>query len=292
MKYILTILMLSYLLTACSDSFSTVVEVDPPEFEKQLVVGAFLDLNESRSEFFIGRNVSIFENSDTENFQINDASVTILREDGEIVNSKADDVFPQFHANYSISNPLDFYVVDKDYTFTIEHPDFPVSSTTLRFPKLGQVENVVFVYEDGVDEDGDDSSSITFDIVDVSNVDNYYELSIGIENLNFRLSTIDPSATEGSSSKNLLFSDETFDGERKSIQVKFDRSSYPEEGGVQINFNWDSVNEGYYNFVKSLNRQQNTQDNPFASTVPVFSNLNNALGTIGLRARNRIGFTP
>ncbi len=292
MKYILTILVFSYLLTACDDSFSTVVEIDPPEFESLLVVGAFLDLQESTSEIYVGRNRSIFENGENEDFKVNDAIITILREDGEFIRSEAGDVFPQFNTNYFIGNPLDFYEVDTDYTFTIEHPDFPMSSTTLRFPKLGQVENVVFVFEDGVDEDGDDSSSITFDIIDEPNVDNFYELSIRTENTNFRLSTIDPSAIEGSSSRNLMFSDETFDGERKSIQVKFDRFSYPEEGGVEINFNWDSVNEGYFNYFKSLNRQQNAQGNPFASTVPVFSNLNNALGTIGLRARNKIDFTP
>ena len=287
-RYLFGIIILSSFLSACADTFSTVVEIDPPAFEEQLVVGAFIDLKESTSEFFVGRNVSIFESGDDDIFKVNDATVTVMREDGETIRSEADDVFPQFSTNYFIGNALDFYEEERDYTFTIEHPDFPSSSTTIRYPSLEAVENIVYVYNDGVNESGDDSSSITFDIIDPPGVKNYYELSIS----SFRLSTIDPSAIKGSRTGNLLFSDESFDGERKSIQVKFNRLSYPEESGLEIKFNWDSVNEGYYKYVKSLNRQQETEGNPFASTVPIFSNLNNALGAIGLRARNRFVFTP
>ena len=61
---------------------------------------------------------------------------------------------------------------------------------------------------------------------------------------------------------------------------------------MPIFLNWKSINEGYFNFTKSLQRQDETRDNPFATTVQVSSNLNDALGTIGLSARNTVEFTP
>jgi len=302
MKYILTIIILSFLLAACSDTFSTVLEIDPPEFEQQLVVGSFINSGETSTEFFTGTNRGIFDNSDFEEYKVDDAKIFITKEESGQTFSLEEhgEKTPELRTNYRIYVPMTFYEPNHDYTFRVQHPVYPESVTTLRIPGIGQIENIVYKYEDGlleaeendVFEENVDASSISFDIVDEPGVENYYELGIRTQLFRFRLSSIDPSVDNGANSRDLSFSDQTFDGEIKRIKVKFNRNEYDPASGEEISFHWDSVNKGYHNFNKSIERQGEIEDNPFVTPVPVYSNLNNALGTIGFRVRNTIKFTP
>ena len=163
------------------------------------------------------------------------------------------------------------------------HPDFPVSETELVFPNPSVIENFEFTFEAGIDIDGDEISRLSFDVLDEAGVENFYEIRMNIDGAIVSLSTVDLSGAEGFDSRNVIFSDETFDGERRRLSVSFSRFFWNPAFSDDIIIAWSSVNEGYFELNKTLRLQLDTDDNPFTSAVQLNSNVNNALGVIGFK---------
>jgi len=248
-----------------------------------MVVGAILNKGTAGTDFYVGRNRAFLDNGDFSDYNLSDAAISIEKlATGELLEDFQEKLQAGATFNYEAIQLATFYEPG-EYRFRVEHPSYPVSETVLEFPKKGTVENFEFRYESGSDLEGNPTSKLSFDVIDEAGVDNYYTLSIEIDGRTLRLSTLDISSAEGNDSRNLLFSDETFDGERKRIDVRFDRFFWNPNVSEEIIVSWTAVNEGFFLLSKTLELQQITSDNPFSAEVQVFSNVNDALGVIGFR---------
>ena len=290
--YILFIILSISLFYSCGDSFTQTLDIDEPEFKSQMTFFTRSTLGDTLVEYLVGRNVGIIQSGPETNYFLQDAELSILRlPAGPRFNFKEHGVW-NGSGYYTLQGlQKDFFQEGQKYRYELSHPEFTNSITELTFPKLGSITNIEYKFEGGLDEEGDEASSINFDILDLAAEENYYELELLKYNHENDLMphsiwifTIDPTAIKAIPDDHLFFSDESFDGEAKNIEIKFDRWNYDPDSGARLELRWRSINKGYYDYVKTLSRFSDTQDTPFISPVQVSSNVNDALGAIGLRA--------
>ncbi len=290
--YLLVSILSGFFLGSCGEALSTRLEIDPPEFESQMSLTTFIDAYNVQVNMFIGRNRGILDIDDFDEYGLDDAKLTITKEsEGISIDTEKDGFVPTSGPfNYSlIFFNNEFFEPGDQYTFLLEHSDFESSITTLEFPTQGAVlENIVYKREDGLDEEFDQASSITFDIVDDPAKNDYYELEAatvggGGNDLSFWISSLDPVARKGRPIDNILISDNTFNGERKTITIRFDRFLYNPEINDNIELRFRTVNEGFYKNSISLAKYYETEGTPFTSPVQVHSNVNKALGNISFK---------
>lgn len=295
MKYIfyLSILLASlFLLSNCGDSFSTVVDVEPPEFVPKMTISSFINDQDSVINFYVGRNRDILVEGEFEEYDLDSASITVEKlSSSEIISGIPEDPFSirGFTYNYFLEVPDQFFSGGESYTFEISHPDYDVSTTTLQFPEAkDNLTNIVYNQNDGVDVEGDDNSSVRFDIVDDPATEDYYEIELFSEGGNgnfgsFWIETTDPSGIKGFPNDNLLFSDQSFNGETKSIKVKFDRWNYDPVVDPPLKLIWKTLTKDAYEYSLSGRRYNDTDGTPFLSPVQLHSNVNGALGNISMK---------
>jgi len=294
MKLFKYIFFSSILVMLSCDSLTTTLDVEETDFvADQMVVSAIIGQGDYSADIHVGENRSFLEEGDYNEYNLPGASITITKEaTGETIEPDMFVEDPQSSTeNYRSEFLNDFFFVPGDYTFRVEHPDYPLSETTLALPGPEEIENIEFEYDGGIDVEGDETSTVTFDILDGPGAD-FYELQIYIDGQHIRLETIDPVGQRGYDYRTLLFSDETFEGERKRVEVNFSRYSWNETESEELRVVWYSVNEGYYLLSKAVRRQQDTRDNPFATAVQINNNVNDALGVIGLRSYNEYILNP
>ncbi len=288
---LLFLLSLILLLDSCGDSFSTVLEIDPPEFEKQMSLFADISAGDQSVVFWAGQNRGILETGSWEDYDITGANLSITNIDSGINYDSTNVIFGFNGENYLYRNlDEDFFRDSDSYDFVLDHPDFEPLSTTLTFPRQGKLENISYEYEDGIYLEGDEASSITFDIVDDPDEANFYELELfrqtgpmsSQSSRELEIFTTDPTGLKGFPDENLFFSDESFNGQRRQIIVKFDRFRFDPESDDELVLKWRSINEGYYKYRISLERFLDTDETPFVSPVQVFSNVNNGFGVVSL----------
>ena len=78
-KSILYIIAISFflILTSCEDFFETTLELDPPPFEKTLVIDHLAYTGRDTIDFRISTNAGILENIEIYDLNINDAEVKL-----------------------------------------------------------------------------------------------------------------------------------------------------------------------------------------------------------------------
>jgi len=285
------------IIQGCGDSFSSVIEIDSPEFDSQLSVTGFVNAGEPLLNLEIGRNLGILTDSDAEDFAVDDAFVSITKlSNGIEVNSQFD-TFPGTDTpkgDFILLFPdTTFIEAGESYTFLVEHPDFDSSETTLDCPVEGaMLSNLRYSREGGLLSDFEEASSISFDITDLANGPGYYQLSgrvsrQGILSSTFDMESTDPIAQKAFPRDDIFISDDTFDGETRTITIRFRRFFYNPDDDDYIELILSSISEGTFNFSRSLERFDATNGVPFASPVQVSSNVNNAQGNLGLAIQTR-----
>lgn len=295
MRNLFGLILLVGMLSGCDDSFSTVIEIDSPTFEAQMTINSFVLSGDDNVRFYIGTNLGILEATQREDYYLSNATITITRSEDGVSYNSIDNGIEKVNSslNYEMFDidPL-FFLPGKTYIFMVEHPDFPTSETSLTFPLRGELANLEYKFEDGIDEDGDKASSISFDIVDDNTTSRYYELEMRSNNGSFFLTSLDPASTDGDNFEAIFYDNSNFSGDSYTSKVRFDRWSYTPDSGEAIDVKWTSVNKDYYEYSKSIVKHRDAQDNPFSTPVPVYSNLQNAIGVIGLGVANEFEFTP
>lgn len=289
--YLFSLVVLASVLGSCGDALSTRIEIDPPEFEEQMSLTTFIDAYDVQVNMFLGKNRNILDTGGFNEFGLEDAKLTITKvSEGISLDSEVDGISTiNGPFNYSLvffNN--EFFVPGDQYTFRLDHKDFESSITTLDFPTKGAVlGNIVYKREDGLDAEFDQASSISFDIVDDPAKNDFYEIEAftagGFNNLSFWISSIDPVARKGRPDDNILISDESFNGERKRITIKFDRYLYDPALADHIELRFRTVNEGFYKNSISLAKYYETEGTPFTSPVQIHSNVNGALGNVSFK---------
>jgi len=288
-KYIAFAVVTCFALSNCGDTFSVVSEIDPPEFEDKMSVSSFISSEDTMVNVFVGRNKNIFNQGGVDDYGLDGTAISIVKEASGESLSLEQILGPQRTYNYTFSKvDMGFFEPGLNYTFTVDHPDYDKSVTTLAMPaQRKNLENIKVSENDVTTIEGDDSSRVTFDIVDPADTNDYYELEIAIKgrgiNTNYTrfLETIDPVGVRAYPQDNLLISDATFNGQTKNLAVTFDKGLYNPKNDTLV-IRWKSLNRGSYEYAKSLIRHLDTQNAPFLSPVQIHTNVNDAIGSINL----------
>ncbi len=292
---LVSIFIICLFIHGCGDNFSQIIQIDPPEFESQLSVTGFVNAGEQFMLLGIGRNLSVLSDSNSDDFELNDAFVSITKlSNGIEVNSTEDTLFSVEDGVYFLGFPDSTFIESgEDYTFLIEHPEFENSETTLACPVEGAVlSNIRYDFEGGLTNDFEESSSISFDISDVADGPGFYQLSgrvmrEGFLSSTFNMESTDPIAQKAFPRDDIFISDETFEGETRTMTIRFRRFFFNPEEDQYIELTLSSISESTFNFSRSLQRFDATNGVPFASPVQVTSNVNNGQGNIGLATQTR-----
>jgi len=142
-KYIYSLIAFVLLLTtySCDNFFETTLEIDPPPFQKQLVLHTYLSNLDTAITAMVSENIGLLESRDTLAY-INDAVVEVLI-DGT-VKYRLDYVSNREgrFENYRISglDPQD--LIDKEVEFRVSHPDFIAISAKQSMPSFVPLKSV------------------------------------------------------------------------------------------------------------------------------------------------------
>jgi hypothetical protein len=277
----------AFCLSSCEDFFETQIDIDPPEVVPKLVVNTFINLEQDSVGFFIRTNEPLGSETSTSLTNI-EAEITIENVSDNVTITADKNTQSPIPYNYLNSNiNTDFLNADDEYLFTVRDlsGDYPTASAQVRFPSKSTIKNIEYKYEGGIREDGDEASSfkITFD--DPVDEKNFYEIGIIRDydpnrpsSYDFA-SSIDIAASKGFINDFVLLTDESFNGEEKTIELKTFRNSVD---NIPFHIGWRNVTEDYFKYSKTLRAQGDFGDNPFSSIVQVFTNVENGLGIVSL----------
>lgn len=299
MRNILFFLLISAGLSSCSEDFlSQTLEIDPPEYDKQLVVHGFGNNLDSFFRVSVTRNFGILENVPDTAWAIRNATVEVL-EDGQVKASLAMAPAPQRPEVYEALVLPGFFQPGKSYQLRVSHPDFETVTSSQVMPQPVQVDSVRFRQKAGIDTDGSKLSAVDVFLKDAPGVDNYYEVRVLIRypQLEFSYDSLGqvvidtigyqeyPIDLVGSDDPNavltfgdgLAITDRFFDGQ----SYRFVARMY-ETGGYTLRVYVRTVTREYYSWALSAEQKYNSEDFPFAEPITTYSNLENGIGAFGL----------
>jgi hypothetical protein len=289
-KSILYIIAISFflILTSCEDFFETTLELDPPPFEKTLVIDHLTYTGRDTIDFRISTNAGILENIEIYDLNINDAEVK-LTVNGQSYVAKINAQAVTYY-NYAVILPSPLKQGD-ELSILATHPLYGQASSTFKFLPETDILSAVFYEDGGLDQNGDERSKVSVKFMDKPGK-NYYAVQIIAPFFNNQIrptsvSSLDPAVFESHERYTVLLTDDGFDGKEKILD--FQTYRIPEDwakGNVKLV--WYGISEDYYKFSRSLNAHQNTADNPFGTPVPVTTNINGGTGIFAGHTRQVI----
>jgi len=282
----------AFCLSSCEDFFETTIEVETPDALPKIVVNTFLQPEQDSIGIYVGSNLPLSSTEASVDFERINADITIENlTNGSTITAqyREIDMAKLLPYNYVNTNIDQSYFNNSDeYLFTISDiaGQYPTVTTQATFPTKSIIKTTDYEYEGGIREDGDQASSFTITFDDPAGENNFYEVAIirGYDpSRNFNrveyTSTIDLAATKGFENDYVLLSDESFDGQEKTLELKIFRKSNDD---FKFSLLWRDISEDYFRYSKTLNTQSNLGDNPFASIAPVYTNVENGLGIVSL----------
>lgn len=281
----LYILALCFILTGCEDFFESTIELDPPPFEEKIAIHLFGSTESPIMTASIFAHYPIEEDKTLQETSLDDAQLNFYK------NGNLRGTFQLLQSgslqNYGFDNVED---LEEGQTYAIEvtHPDYPdVYRASQVVPFKSPLMDLGFQEEGGVDIDGDEASEVSVVFQDPADEVNYYEATILLQDdfseryYDTYTSSTDPSASRGHLYDALVISDESFNGEKKRLNLQMYRTSEAELEG-KLFVRWRNVTEDYYRFARSLNRFDEIGENPFTSPIQIYSNIENGTGIFSL----------
>ncbi len=311
---VLAVLMVGALGLAACD-FDQVVDVDVPEEPPRLVVGGFLAAD-SVFSLRLGRSVPALApedpfGEDGTRRRVTDATVRILAADGGLVAELAHvggapgpEGLPYERGTYRAVNGATARA-GETYTLRAEAPGLPAVVATTRLPAVVPVE----VTEVGDEGEGDGFSPPTFAATlrwDDPEGDDVYRVRVRLtvrdgDSLLFRgprdFFSSDPflrasfGALDGDEidldgddggerfyGDGALLRDSFFDGGSRSLRLRvfWDRFEPPVTGAYEVVL--ERLSEPFVRYAQSRDLQDDSEANPFAEPLELFSNVEGGLG--------------
>ena len=87
----------------------------------------------------------------------------------------------------------------------------------------------------------------------------------------------EPGSVESARASGVLFGDQSFDGQDKTMSFQFYRITEQQAKG-NIQLRWRNVSESYFKYSKTANVHFESRDNPFATPSDIFTNIEGGLG--------------
>lgn len=299
MLRILTFAAYIFLFSACSeDFFNQTVDIDPPEYEKQLVTHIKTGINDSIMELSVTRNYGVLETVPQNGWGVPDALVELWEGD-----QKLRTFSPLTTTNYFYFAPLSQGVFQpgRTYTLKISHPDYDTVTAVQTMPFKPVVDSATYDMDGGLNAFGEELSNIDVYLNDTPGEVNFYEIAIfgeyvytdsvfddsgnfiNVDTLifqsNFDLEgSDDPNVVPGYNNT-LLISDQFFDGQSYKLNARIYRyQGDPTNYAVHVR----TLTEDYFLYSISALRKYDSEGIPFVEPVSVHDNLDKGIGIFGL----------
>jgi hypothetical protein len=285
------------LFSSCEDFFETTIEIDPPEFTEQVVIQAFGNTNANELKVTVTRSYGILEDNDFEELLINDAEVNLIYQ-GTVYPLEATDFsFNEGEAhNYLLDEGIIAFEAGETYELEVIAAGFDTATASCTVPLSTLPHDITFEL-DGPSSFEDDYSRIGMVLNDPSGIENFYEMGMVAKFIfdngdsiysSLYTESFDPVIEE--SVGTLILKDASFDGEQKILELLLPRDFFISEPGLEnrLFLTWRNTTEDHYRYVKSIEQNINTVDNPFASPVQVFTNVENGLGIFSIFTEEKI----
>jgi len=282
----LSIIICLVMLSSCEDFFETTLEIDPPEHTETLAVHAFGNSRTNELNVLVSDTRGILESFDFDTDRIDNAEVKLFL-DNELIAVLENQ--SQETANYVLPEGTHDFQVGATYKIEVTAPDYPVATAFATIAHDVNPIALAFEEDAGADFEQDSASGINVTINDDPAKKDFYEVYCLMKNSSsdpsavdyFNISTdsLDPTTVYGF--RNLMYNDETFNGEEKTFELRIRKFTVPEEIDL-LHLNWRIVSEDHFLFNKSLQAFFDADGNPFASPVQIYSNFENAIGIFSI----------
>lgn len=291
MKNNILIVLIAFLfLQSCQDFFTTTIKVDPPEHTEQLAIHGFFTAQDSLLKVSVATTVGLLGDTRDDINQVNDATVEVFSgatKVATLLNNTNQSSTDFYNFYFDLGAPLSQF--GSEFELRVSHPDFPTASVTQQLPTEVIPEEITYIENAGVDEEGYPASGFDIKINDPAGEDNYYEITLLVVDTTFGniygypqyLSSIDPATSRGVNYDELIISDDNFDGSDYTLRVTFDNYVTNQLLIVQ----WNSITRDQYLYSKSIKAYRDASDfgGPFAEPVSIYSNIDNGLGVFGVK---------
>jgi len=286
---------------SCSeDFFSQTLDIEQPEYDKQLVLHGFGGSLDSNFRISLSQNYGILENVPDSGWAVAGALVE-LYEDGQ----KTATLTPFFGQSqdsrelYGVPVQPGFFQAGKTYELRASHPDFPAVVGRQIMPQPVQVDSVRFRENGGIDSDGSKLSAVDVFLKDTPGQEDFYEIRISTrypvvrsttypdgtviyDTIRYDVYTQYPESADDPNAQltfggGIAVSDKFFDGEAYKFGVRIYETNFP-----MFHVSVRAVTEDYYLWSISAQRKSDTEDFPFAEPVTTYSNLENGIGVFAL----------
>jgi len=278
--------------TSCEDFFETTLDLDPPEHLEQLVIQGFADTTDDELNVLVTKTAGLLTNVNEGDLRINDAEVVLIHDGVEYELAPVEE---ESRYNYLLVSGTVNFEEGETYSLKVTAAGFEEASAQSTVPYSVSPSNITFD-EDGPTTVDDDYSEISMFVKDPSEQNNFYELKLlrkyqnGTEVVYSDLyaDVFDVVIEEGIA--NLIIKDESFNGEEKIVELFLSKWYFDGDPDLLDNLYllWRTISEDQYKYSKSLEQHQLSADNPFATPVQVYSNIENGIGLFAIYNEEKI----
>ncbi|GEM_PF-6606355 len=275
---------LPFFFTSCSDFFEKEIAIDPPDYVDQLVIHSFFDpVNDSILNILVTRPQEIFGVRDLSGL-VDDAVVSVIAGGNELeVNHRQlTNINHRPLANFYTGN---ISVDPGDEIFIrVSHEDRQESVVSQVVPQPVIPDSVIFIERAGIDVDGESRSGFDIYFSDPPGEENFYYIS-GIYRSQFltfyfSLESLEPGSE--TYNRGVIIRDQTFDGEDVRLRLLIPNSFLNLEAQY-FELTFRTVTRDFYRHVQSVERYENSIDNPFVAPAQLYTNVEGGLGIFGIK---------
>ncbi len=289
----------------CEEFFEQDVDVDIPDHQPKLVMYSYAAPGDSLV-IVLTTSIGVEVPANLWELWMSSATIEVVKNATETVPvtvNTSDEFFPFFVAStdLNINDHLSINISSEGYE--------SISSETL-IPNPPMVQNASYAGR-RINIEGDELAAFSFDIIDESNVESYYEVSVvsvwtdefsgetfenlSATNYDSNLPWINPPSDNGFNLR-LFFEDGAFEDDEITVEFLADvwELANPEyfspDHNVEYFLSVKSVTEAYYDFVTAFGFHEDNQfpDLFSGEPVPLPSNINNGFGVFGAYSETRL----
>jgi len=269
---------------ACTKS----IEFDGETRESKLVINSLFN-TEDTFKLHVSNSLALVDAGDLK--PVEDAVVKVYDDADQLVATPT-------HSHSGLFLAPDFSPETKrEYKVVVEHPDYKnveASDIVPNAVSISSIDTQRITTAGGWEEY---QGKVKFK--DPEGEDNYYMIEVHVtyryqidsttEEVNsykMYLNTTDPSVPGNDGlnavySDQLVFTDRNFDGKEYEFPVNMEIWAFDGENNNEIELRLYSLSRTAYNYFISLDQYEKTRDNPFATPVQVFSNVESGFGIFG-----------
>ena len=278
-------------LSSCSSFFDSVVELEIPEHQPQLAITSYLATGDTAINVFVTRSRGALDQSEVNYpwtldsiFQtgyydtVQNVSVEVFRNDVLWA------TVPKFSGGWHRIEVPAIPADDTKYTLRVGADTYPVAVSTASLPVAVSLKEAIYT-DGGIDEFGNRDIQLKVQFDDPAG-QNYYRISVLFTD-SLGIVTIGYLGTQVEAFNPNSFSDETFNG--KSFSIDFNVYASTWGGGIiqkKMTVTLESVSQERYFFESSVEKNANTQGNPFAEPVIVRGNIEGGFGIFGTSSKS------